>query len=226
VPNRSIRESARTSKTLAKLSGDEERLFWRLTTVADDFGRFIAEADVILGACFSRQLDHIKKSHVSKWLQALADVNLLEFYEKDGTRYGVFVTWEKHQGKPRALASKHPDPQTSVRICKQMSANVLVSESDSVSEKRIRSSVTEPAAQARFDEFWKAYPARDGKRLYKPKAISLFLALPETEQGLCLAAAKAYARHCQQTDARTPSCHRAARPARPTACAPRCHRAW
>lgn len=55
-------------------------------------------------------------------------------------------------------------------------------------------------ALTRFEqEFWKPFPVRDGKKLYKLKAKERFLALTEEDQRLCCAAVKSYARHCQQS---------------------------
>jgi hypothetical protein len=58
MPDRVTRESALTSETLGGLSDFAERLFWRLTIVADDAGRFIANPAVIAGRCM----------HWSQWL--------------------------------------------------------------------------------------------------------------------------------------------------------------
>lgn len=44
MPNRMIKESICTSETLAQLTPEEERLFYRLLVNADDFGRFDGRA--------------------------------------------------------------------------------------------------------------------------------------------------------------------------------------
>lgn len=46
MPNRIIRDKCRTSISLDKLSFGAECMFWRLTTVADDYGRFEADARI------------------------------------------------------------------------------------------------------------------------------------------------------------------------------------
>ena len=125
MPTRDIKESCRTSRTLAKISPHAERLFWRLTTYADDFGRMPADADVVRAACFAVMLDTVREGQVVQWLDELAAVDLIRFYQgEDGKRYAFFPTWSKHQ-RTRAKHSKYPVP-TDASTCRQMSADVAV----------------------------------------------------------------------------------------------------
>ena len=68
MPNRIIRESCRSSETLALLSHGAERMFWRLTTVADDSGRFQAAPKILLADCFKVMADRVRPAHVAAWL--------------------------------------------------------------------------------------------------------------------------------------------------------------
>ena len=131
MPNRDIKESCRTSKTLAQLSHGAERLFWRMTTYADDWGRMPADADVLRAACFPRQLERIPIHHVDKWLGELRRVGLIVCYRvpPDG-HYLFFVTWRTHQ-RVRASKSKYPSP-TSDGICPHMSADARIRSEDPV----------------------------------------------------------------------------------------------
>src|SRR5690606_31196056 len=113
MPNRMIKESICTSETLAQLTPEEERLFYRLLVNADDFGRFDGRAAVVLAACFPLQLDRVRVDDVEAWLQKLAEVDLIRFYEVGGRRYLYFPTWDKHQRK-RAQHSKYPEPPAHV----------------------------------------------------------------------------------------------------------------
>ena len=125
MPTRDIKESCRTSRTLAKISAGAERLFWRLTTYADDYGRMPADADVVRAACFPVMLDTVRQVQISGWLDELATVDLIRFYAgADGKRYAFFPTWAKHQ-RTRAKHSKYPAP-TSAGTCQPMSADVAV----------------------------------------------------------------------------------------------------
>jgi len=124
MPSRIIRESARTSPTLDALSDGAERLFWRLTTVADDFGRFRADPRVVLGDCFPLRIGKMDPDQVYTWISELAAVNLIVIYAVNDRIYGQFATWAKYQ-YPRAKTSKFPFP-TDENICKQMPTDSLV----------------------------------------------------------------------------------------------------
>lgn len=170
MPNRWIRERCRSSQSLANLSDKAERLFWRLTTVADDFGRFEAEPEIVQSECFKRAANRPSLTDVNKCLQMLADENIVKFYNQNNKLYGVFDNWELHQGKPRADKSKYPNP-VSVRRCLHMQTNALVSVSESVSED-YKNNLTSPresigapqvGADMFFTTFWDTYPRKVGK---------------------------------------------------------------
>lgn len=109
MPNRIIREQCRTSPTLAKLSSDAERLFWRLTTFADDYGRFEADVETVRGACFPRLLSFFTNRRVTHCLSALKDAGAIVLYRVEDREYGQFANWQKHQ-RIRAEKSKYPGP--------------------------------------------------------------------------------------------------------------------
>jgi hypothetical protein len=127
MPNRIIRDSAKLSPTLAGLSGDEERLFWRLITVADDYGRFLAQPQAVKSLCFPMMADRIRTEKVEAWFKALVVCQLVTTYVVNGQHYGFFTNWEKHQ-RVRAKESKFPAP-SSDNICQRLLSNVAVSES-------------------------------------------------------------------------------------------------
>jgi len=126
MPNRMIRESCRTSETLDQLSDGAERMFWRLTTVADDYGRFEADPRVLLSMCFPLRVGRLKIERVEHWLKELILTEVVDTYRVGGKRYGVFKTWNKHQ-RVRAQHSKYPPP-TSDNICARPTADVPVVE--------------------------------------------------------------------------------------------------
>lgn len=148
MPNRTIKESALTSRTLDTLSDGAERLFWRLTVVADDYGRFDAEPSVVLARCFPLRIGRLKISTVNGWIAELVTAGLMDLYQIADRLYGAFKTWAKHQGKPRANHSKYPEPTTETMLstdtgkcqasadrCSQMPANVPVVDFRSSSRK-------------------------------------------------------------------------------------------
>lgn len=136
MPNRIIKEACRTSETLDILSAEAERMFWRLLTVADDFGRFEADARILLSTCFPLKVGSLKVVTVEKWFEELVAAGLIVIYAIESKRFGYFVTWEKHQQK-RAKFSKYPEP-TPDSICNQLqSASIKREETPAyVSEKR------------------------------------------------------------------------------------------
>src|SRR5690242_611483 len=98
MPTRDIKESCRTSRSLAQVSDFAERLFWRLLTYADDFGRFPADASVVRAQCFSVMIDAVRENRVVNGLMELSKADLVRFYDAvDGKQYGFFPTWPKHQ---------------------------------------------------------------------------------------------------------------------------------
>lgn len=109
MPNRIIRESARTSPSLDLLSDFAERFFWRLTTIADDFGRFDANARVLLAAAFPLRVATMKPFRIEAALEELVSAGIVILYEVGARLYGYFVAWAKHQ-RIRNSVSKHPDP--------------------------------------------------------------------------------------------------------------------
>lgn len=109
MPNRIIKESSRTSETLDSLSDTAERLFWRLVTVADDYGRFEADPRIILANCFPLRVGVLKPAQVEKWFEELQKVDAVKCYIVNNKRYAVFTSWENHQRK-RAEHSKFPEP--------------------------------------------------------------------------------------------------------------------
>ena len=116
MPNRIIRESCRSSPNLAGISGDAERLFWRLTTVADDHGRFESESPLVSSSCFPRQLLAYPPVVTERLLGELVEAKLILLFEEGDRRYGQFINWTKHQ-RVRAATSKYPPP-TKDNICK------------------------------------------------------------------------------------------------------------
>lgn len=173
MPTRFIKESCRTSKNLQACSDFAERLFWRLLTTADDYGRFLACPSVVKASCFPLH-EKLKSDTVNNALQELRSHHLLTLYQVGDREYGEFVTFSTHQGKPRAKESKYPEKPTActslhapASICMQMHADVtghpdtdtdLSSLSSSGSEFEARQSLRND-----FETFWQAYPNKTGK---------------------------------------------------------------
>lgn len=111
MPNRIIRESSRSSRSLARVSAEAERLFWRLVTWADDYGRFDSESRIVMGSCLP--LHTVKAGEVERWLLELAKVDAIRFYEHAGRRLAFFPSWDRHQ-RARSTKPKYPDPPAAI----------------------------------------------------------------------------------------------------------------
>lgn len=125
MPNRILYEKVCVSETLAMLSGDEERFFYRLLVQCDDYGRFDARPLVLRARCFALQLGSVSDADVQAWLSALERVGLVLLYSHEGRPYLEIATWATYQ-QTRAKRSKYPDPRVSASICKQMQADVNI----------------------------------------------------------------------------------------------------
>lgn len=106
MPTRYVWEKACRSDDLAAVSAEAERLFWRLMTQADDFGRFDARPAIVRAGCFPLMLESVSATDVAGCLNELGAVGLVAFY---GEGFGLFPSWERHQRR-RAGRSKFPDP--------------------------------------------------------------------------------------------------------------------
>ena len=171
MPTRYIKESARTSKNLGAVEDFSERLFWRLITTADDFGRFLGCPVIVKSTCFPL-LETLKSSKVEGALQDLATHDLIQLYQVGDREYGVFLNWTRHQGEPRAKGSKYPDPPllpTSADICGHPPTQVPgASDTDTDSDLNSPSSpnlhLKSNGCAEEFEEFWKVYPRKTGKK--------------------------------------------------------------
>jgi hypothetical protein len=73
MANRILRDTFLTSETLDSLSDGAERLYWRLISIADDFGRFEADARIILSRCYPLNVRHINSDDVATTLAELQE---------------------------------------------------------------------------------------------------------------------------------------------------------
>lgn len=113
MPKRDLWEKIVTSRTLAELSAEEERFFYRLLVVCDDHGLCDGDPGVLRARCFARMLDDVTEAAVRQWRDRLAQVGLLEVYAVDGDDYLRVKTWSTYQRR-RDSKPKFPPPSQSI----------------------------------------------------------------------------------------------------------------
>ncbi len=108
MPNRIIKESIRTSKSVNAMSDFQFRLWAYLLTYVDDFGRGSADPELLKGFVFPRR-KRVSESDIEKALAELAGMGCILLYEVDGESYFCFPNWSKHQ-RIQTKQSKFPEP--------------------------------------------------------------------------------------------------------------------
>ncbi|MGI6014333.1 MAG: hypothetical protein ACOX7K_08685 [Oscillospiraceae bacterium] len=165
MPNRIIKESIRTSKSVNTMTDFQFRLWTYLITYVDDYGRGIADPEILKGFVFPRRKG-VTETTIAKALTDLANIGSILLYEVDGESYLCFPNWSEHQAI-RNKKSKFPAPdcnlQTIERNCKQLNANVPVIQSNPNPESESISK-SESNARDAFAVFWEAYPKKVGKK--------------------------------------------------------------
>lgn len=194
MPNRTIADSVRSSPSLRALTDAGERLWWRIVAAADDFGRFEADPEVLFAACFQRVPKGWTVAKVKKHLQELDQVPadtknpLIFFYTVEGREYLQIVKPEPHFRK-RAEQSKFPAPEK----------GQLADGHPILRPAPVVKLATSAADLARFEnEVWKPYPDRDGKKLYKAKALEFYLDLSPDDKVLIALAVPRYKVFCEK----------------------------
>jgi hypothetical protein len=177
--------------------------FAGLWTAADREGRFKWKPRELKLDCLPH--DDVDFSRV---LDALVTGGWVVRYEVNGAVYGAIPTWKEHQViNNREAASDIPEPNENNILTREArvsdaTATPLVHtqaegkgrEGERKGKENISRSVadaTRPCEDLKFEEFWKAFPRRDGPNPRKP-AEQKFSALVKTgvEPDLMIQAAK------------------------------------
>ena len=109
MPNRIIKESIRTSKSVNSMTDFQFRLWAYLITYVDDFGRGSADPEILKGFVFPRRKG-LTESTIAKTLAELAAIGSIVLYEVDGESYLYFPNWGEHQ-RIQTKKSKFPPPE-------------------------------------------------------------------------------------------------------------------
>lgn len=171
MPNRIIKDSITKSEKISELTDFQFRLWVHLITYVDDYGRGDARPAIIRGACFPLR-DRMTNKDIEKGLADLAGAGCVGLYKVDGKPYLYFPNWEKHQ-RVRQKVSKCPAPEDCDEELQdaanggelpQDAARIQSRIQNPESESRIQNPNTREARGAGFEEFWKAYPRKEGKQ--------------------------------------------------------------
>lgn len=109
MPNRIIKDSIRTSKSVNALSDFQFRLWTYLITYVDDYGRGSADPELLKGFVFPRRKS-VTEATIQKTLEDLANMGSVILYEVGGEPYLCFPNWSEHQ-TVRNKVSKFPAPE-------------------------------------------------------------------------------------------------------------------
>ena len=112
MPNRIIKESIRTSRSVSNMTDFQFRLWINLITYVDDYGRGSADPEILRSFLFPRR-KRVTESDVEKALAALADIGSVCLYEVDGEQYLSLPNWSSHQ-RVQAKKSRFPAPTDGV----------------------------------------------------------------------------------------------------------------
>ena len=108
MPNRVIKESIRTSRSVNALNDFEFRLWLYLITYVDDYGRGSADPELLRGLVFPRRKG-VTEKQIQTALDSLANTGMVILYEYDGEPFFYFPNWGKHQ-RIQTKHSKFPNP--------------------------------------------------------------------------------------------------------------------
>lgn len=192
MPNRILKESICTSPSLERLTAEEERFFYRLLVVCDDFGRFDARPAVLRARCFPLLLGTITDAKVARWLESLTRAGLVRLYTVDGHPYLEMAAWEKHQ-QMRAKRSKFPAPDsTGYQVLADASNSPRIRNPNPKRESESDTDTTTPSPAVTaatvddegFARFWLPYPWKAGK----PEALKAWAKLSAADRAAATAA--------------------------------------
>lgn len=168
LPNRMIKDSIRTSKSVNAMTDFQFRIWVYLITYVDDYGRGSADPELLKSFLFPRR-KRVSEADISKSLADLAGMGCILLYEVDGESYLCFPKWGDHQ-RIQQKHSKFPEPpETEFH---NMLPCVTVSNGESPLEAKANTKyppivppcVGESAPDDHFDEFWASYPRKDAKQ--------------------------------------------------------------
>lgn len=111
---RRLYSGALTGRRINAVSEFSELLLWRIHMIADDFGRFKADAEILKSQAFPlRKTATVPK--VRKGRDTLQEARLIDLYVVNGEPYGVVIDFESMQpaGRSGRRIPRNPPPPKS-----------------------------------------------------------------------------------------------------------------
>ena len=186
MPNRIIKDSIRTSKSVNTMTDFQFRLWTYLLTYVDDYGRGSADPELLKGFVFPRRKG-VTEATIEKALQDMANIGSILLYDVDGESYFCFPNWADHQ-RIQTKKSRFPSPDDGTLKKSTVSHGESPSESNPIqSESKYKSeSKSEDNAREDFEKFWSAYPRKAGSKQkafesFKKAGVSLDILLAAIE---------------------------------------------
>jgi hypothetical protein len=186
---RTIKPEFPQSETVGKLSREARLLFLQLFTLVDDAGRARAAPRMLASLLYPYDDDAAEA--IEAWLDELCRHGLVLRYAVGEARYLAVTHWSEHQKIDRPTPSRLPPPPGGIDEAApeaREGSRALAPESERESDPEHGSRT---AAARAFDQFWRAYPRRDGANPRQP-AERRFLELVRSgiDPALMVAAAR------------------------------------
>ena len=167
MPNRIIKDSIRTSKSINAMSDFQFRLWAYLITYVDDYGRGSADPELLKGFVFPRRKG-VTEGTISKTLAELATIGSVILYEVDGEPYLCFPNWSEHQ-TVRNKVSKFPAPAdgliTSEINCNQLKADESKCARNPIQNPESRIQKKYAASRKRHPRRWLPSPSMTARNI-------------------------------------------------------------
>lgn len=106
MPDRILRVGILSSKAVDELDYGAEVFYRRLMSVADDYGRYTADPELLRAHCYPRRTDTVTLEMIGRWLGECEQARVLRTYQI-GTE--AYLILEKFGQRVRT-ASKWPEP--------------------------------------------------------------------------------------------------------------------
>lgn len=165
MPTRLLREGILDSDRIDQLDPPAEVFYRRLMSKVDDYGLFDARLGMLRTSLYPLRVDRVREADISRWIAACEKAGVIALYVHAGKPYGQMLEtrWQARSEPKHPLPpwGKGEHPGTVENNRSQPGTPVTVfGDGDEVEDATPKAP---KGADARFEEFWKAYPSKVGK---------------------------------------------------------------